>query len=257
MSGPEVQASARSLLAIGVATGILAGLLGVGGGIIIVPALAALGYGRHQANAISLATILFVAVAGLIGFALSDALDVPVGLALGVGGLAGATFGAHWAHRLSPITLARFFGVLLIVAGIRLLVAGGTPVGDAMVTGLFGVAVAVVIGAVAGVVSGLAGIGGGVIMVPAMVFLLGLGQHVAEGTSLLAILFTAAAGTRVNVSHHYIEWRAVWLLTVTGVIFAPAAALFAQTLHADTLARLFGIWVLATAARTLWKSRGD
>lgn len=92
-------------------------------------------------------------------------------------------------------------------------------------------------------------------MTPAMLFLLGLGQHAAEGTSLLAILFTAAAGTRVNTRHRYIEWRAVWFLSLTGVVFAPAAALFTQRIPADALARIFALWILATAIRTLWKAR--
>lgn len=89
------------------------------------------------------------------------------------------------------------------------------------------IAAEVLIGAAAGIASGLAGIGGGTVLVPAMVFLLGMDQHTAEGTSLLAILFTAAAATRVNVANRFVDWRAMWILGILGAATAPLAAVFA------------------------------
>lgn len=245
------------LLLLGVATGALSGLLGIGGGIVMVPALVAMGETRHRANANSLATIFLVALAGAIGFAVSDAIDVPVGVALGVGGLVGATLGARWAHRLSGETLARFFGILLLVVGVRMLFGDAAAEGSAGVGLPWSLLIAVAVGVASGILSGMAGVGGGIIMVPAMVFLLGMTQHVAEGTSLLAILFTAAAGTRVNRSNGYVEWRVVLTLAATGVVMAPLAALFAQEIPADVLSRLFAVWLLAIGVRTLWSSRSS
>jgi uncharacterized membrane protein YfcA len=69
------------------------------------------------------------------------------------------------------------------------------------------------------------------------------------------MLFTAAAGTRVNVTNHHVDWRAMWILGVAGAIIAPLSAVAAQQIPADTLGRLFGIFVIVNAARTLWKSR--
>jgi len=221
----------------------------------MVPALAALGFTRHKSNAISLATILLVAASGVIGFAVAGAIDVAYGLAVGAGGLVGATFGARWMNAMSATTLARIFGTFLVVIGARLLIGGGIATGPPLVEEPVAYLVGVLIGAAAGVASGLAGIGGGVVMVPAMVFFLGLSQHSAEGTSLMAILFTAAAATKVNIAHSLVEWRVVWLLAMGGAITAPLAALAAQRIPADTLARIFGLWVLATAIGTLWKAR--
>jgi uncharacterized membrane protein YfcA len=243
------------LLVLGVVTGIQAGLLGIGGGVVMVPVLVTLGFSRHVSNAISLATILLVALAGLAGFAVSGAVDFPVGLVMGAGGVIGATIGARWANRLSGVTLARIFGVLLIGVGLRML-WGGEASGSVAMSLPWSLLVAVAIGVAVGVLSGLTGVGGGVVMVPAMVFLLGLGQHVAEGTSLLAILFTAAAGTRVNLGNRLVQWRPVFLLALTGVVAAPVAALYAQRIPADTLTRIFAVWLLLVAVRTLWKSWG-
>jgi uncharacterized protein len=251
------RASGWWLLLIGVATGVLAGLFGVGGGIIMVPAMAALGFTRHRATATSLAAILIVAVTGSIAFAAAGDVDVPTAIALGVGGLVGSTMGAHWMNRLSGVTLARVFGVVLMVAGVRMVLGGG--VGEQMIelNPLVTIGIELVIGVVSGVVSGLAGIGGGIIMIPPMVLLLGIDQHVAEGTSLLAILFTSAAGTRVNMKHRHVDWRAVVILGSTGAILAPIAAVAAQRIPADTLGQLFGSFVIINAVRTLWNSRGE
>lgn len=248
-------ASNVKLLGVGVATGSLSGLLGIGGGVVMVPALSALGFSRHRANAISLATIFLVALSGSVGFALAGSIDIPIGLSLGIGGLFGGTVGARLAHRMSGRALARIFGILLLAVGARMIVGGAPAAG---VTGpdlVWGIAIAAGVGIGAGVLSGLAGVGGGVVMVPAMVFLLGLGQHVAEGTSLLAILFTAAAGTRVNHGNEYVDWRAVGLLALTGVIAAPGAALLAHQIPAESLTRIFGVWLILTGARTIWKAR--
>lgn len=242
------------LLSIGIATGALSGLLGVGGGIIMVPALAALGFTRHRSTATSLAAIFVIAVAGAIAFGVAGDLDVPTAIVLGVGGLVGSTIGAHWMNRLSGVTLARVFGVVLLAAGVRMVLGGGAGEQVIEPNQLVAIGLELLIGVVTGVVSGLAGIGGGIIMIPAMVLLLGIDQHMAEGTSLLAILFTAAAGTRVNMKHRHVDWRAVVILGSTGAILAPIAALAAQRIEADTLGQLFGGFVIITSVLTLWKS---
>ena len=88
-----------------------------------------------------------------------------------------------------------------------------------------------------------------------MVLFLGIDQHTAEGTSLVAMLFTAGAGTRVNVTNRHVDWRAMSILGVAGAIIAPLSAVVAQQIPAETLGRIFGVFVIANAVRTLWKSR--
>jgi hypothetical protein len=249
------RAATGVLIGIGVATGVLAGLLGVGGGIIMVPALVAVGFNRHRATASSLAAILLIAVAGAVAFGVAGDVDIPTGVFLGLGGLLGSTVGAHWMNRLSGRSLARIFGVVLLVAGIRMTIGGGVAEGGFEPAPIISFGLELLIGALTGILSGLAGIGGGIVMIPAMVLLLGIDQHTAEGTSLVAMLFTAAAGTRVNVTNHHVDWRAMWILGVAGAIIAPLSAVAAQQIPAGTLGRLFGIFVIVNAARTLWKSR--
>lgn len=112
----------------------------------------------------------------------------------------------------------------------------------------------IVIGVVAGLASGLAGIGGGVVMVPAMVFLLGFDQHIAQGTSLLAIVFTSISATVVNRRNEHVDVRNALLIGGIGAAVAFGAARFANTLDADLLRRLFGGLILLSGIRMLYQT---
>lgn len=90
-------------------------------------------------------------------------------------------------------------------------------------------------------------------MVPAMAFLLGMDQHLVEGTSLMAILFTAVAGTRVNLRNRRVDLRQATLIGVGGVISALVGVRFALGLSAETLTRVFGVFVALVGLRMIVK----
>jgi len=240
---------------IGVATGALSGLLGVGGGIVMVPALVACGFNRRRASGTSLAAILLVALAGAIAFAVAGDLDWQVGVTLGIGGLLGSTLGAHLLNRLRGNTLALIFGIVLLFTGLRMVLAVEPVASGRVIDPLLRIVIGILVGMVAGLASGLAGVGGGVVMIPAMVFFLGLDQHTAEGTSLLAILFTAVAATRINARNRHIDWRAMAGLGLVGAAVAPLATLLAQSISGLTLSRVFGVLLLLMATQTIVRSR--
>ncbi|MPZ53603.1 MAG: TSUP family transporter [Acidimicrobiia bacterium] len=248
-----------SLLLVGLVAGLLSGALGVGGGIVMVPLMVGvLHFDQHRAHATSLAAIVLIALAGAIRFAVGGEVDVTVGIAIGLGGVVGSTLGAHLMHRLSPDALKGVFGTLMILVGIRMVI-GGTPNFDPVTGTVAVILVAVGVGLIAGVASGVAGIGGGVIMVPAMVFLLGLGQHAAEGTSLLAILFTAVAGTRVNVRNQRVDLKQSTVIGLGGIVSAVGGASIALLIDASSLTRVFGAFVGVVGVRMivrLVRSRG-
>lgn len=121
---------------------------------------------------------------------------------------------------------------------------------EVLVDALVGIA----IGVLAGLASGLAGIGGGVVMVPAMVFLMGFEQHIAQGTALLAIVFTSISGTVVNRRNEHVDVRNALLIGGIGAIVAFGAARFANTVDADLLRQLFGGLILFSGARMLYQT---
>jgi uncharacterized membrane protein YfcA len=116
------------------------------------------------------------------------------------------------------------------------------------------VALAVVLGLAAGVLAGLFGVGGGILFVPTLLAL-GLGQHDAEATSLLAILPTAAAGIWRQQRYGNLRLRPAIVIGTTSIAGVLAGAAIATSLPEDVLRRLFGILVLAVAAQLAWRSR--
>ena len=115
----------RAALAIliGVGAGFASGLLGVGGGIIMVPALAGLlAMDQHGAHGTSLAAIVPIAAVGAATFASSGDIDVPVALLLAAGALVGAQLGARIMMRASESLLRAMFGVVMIVSAIAMLI---------------------------------------------------------------------------------------------------------------------------------------
>jgi uncharacterized membrane protein YfcA len=109
-------------IGIGLAAGVLAGLFGIGGGIIIVPVLVFLGLAQRQATGTSLAALLMpVGILGVIEYARRHEIRVGYAVGIALGLTAGAFFGARVAGNLSNATLQRLFGVLLLVTSVRFL----------------------------------------------------------------------------------------------------------------------------------------
>jgi uncharacterized membrane protein YfcA len=110
------------LIVVGAGAGVLAGLLGVGGGILLVPFLVlALGMTQHEAEATSLLVILPTAIAASIALRLRRVGDLPVALGLGAVGAFGAAAGALLALALPGSVLRVLFSVLLALVGLRLI----------------------------------------------------------------------------------------------------------------------------------------
>jgi len=117
------------------------------------------------------------------------------------------------------------------------------------------IAVALALGLIAGVLAGLFGVGGGILFVPTLIIVFGLGQVEAQATSLLAILPTVAAGTWRQHSYGNVRWRAAAVIGVTAVVGVELGVLTATSLPEETLRRLFGVLVLAVAAQLAWRAR--
>ena len=125
-SAPQVSQprmySKPALIAVGATTGLISGLLGIGGGTVAVFGLVVLmHWAQHDAHATALAAIPPLAAVGAIVFALSGHVEVRAGLLLIAGGFVGAALGARIMARLPEVLLHRAFGLLMLAVGIRLL----------------------------------------------------------------------------------------------------------------------------------------
>lgn len=107
------------------------------------------------------------------------------------------------------------------------------------------------VGVAAGFLAGLLGVGGGIVMVPAMVLLFGFDQHVAQGTSLLVILPAALTGSYTHHRNGRLVLRDASLLATGGIIGAVIGSVFALSLEDVLLRRLFAGFLLLSALRIL------
>lgn len=237
--------------AIGLGAGGLAGLFGIGGGILVVPALVlAAGAGQHRAHGTSLAATAPLALAGLAGFVVDQQVDWAVAGLLLTGSAAGAVVGTALLRRAPEARLRAAFAVLLVVAAGRMLLAAPDAVGRDELTLALAVGIAAT-GFLAGVAAGLFGIGGGIVMVPAQVLLFGIPAALAKGTSLAVIVPTAVVGTARNLRHGLVDLRDAGMVGVAGALASYAAARLAVRLDPRVSGMLFAALLVVAAVRLL------
>jgi uncharacterized membrane protein YfcA len=114
---------------------------------------------------------------------------------------------------------------------------------------------AAAVGSLAGVLAGMFGVGGGILFVPALVAL-GLEQHQATGTSLLAILPAVAAGTWRNAQSGTVAWRSAAVIGLAAAASAQGGVLVSVALPADVLRKLFAFLLFAIAVQIVLRARG-
>jgi uncharacterized protein len=114
--------------------------------------------------------------------------------------------------------------------------------------------IALVIGFAAGVLAGLFGVGGGILFVPVLTLVLGLEQHEAQATSLLAIIPTVAVGAWRQQRYGNVRWRPSLVLGAAGIMGVVAGGFLAESLPGDVLRRLFASLLLVTAAQLGWRA---
>ena len=117
------------------------------------------------------------------------------------------------------------------------------------------VVIAIAIGLAAGVLAGLFGVGGGILFVPALTIVLGLEQHHAQGTSLLAILPTVAVGAWRQHRYKNVRWQPAVVLGLSGIAGIVAGGFLAESLPGSVLRRLFGALLVLTAVQLAWRAR--
>lgn len=218
----------------------------MGGGVIAVPLMNQfLKLNQHVATATSLVMVIFTAIAGTITYALHGSVDWLAGLLLAPTAMSLARFGAKYAHSLPEWKLKRAFGWYLIAVSALLLVKPLIPHVEGRPEGLLYVLPLVLAGGLAGFMSGMLGVGGGTVMVPIMVLLAGMEQHLAQGSSLLAMIPSAAVGS-------YTHYRLGNL--AKAVVPGLVVGVLVGTFLGGNIANLLPEWGLRTifAAVLIW-----
>lgn len=221
---------------------------------------------QHRANGTSLAAILPIALVAAATYYFGSSTpqtDLSVAVFLAAGSAIGALVGALAARRVSDRILKVIVAILLVGVGVKEVYDAITAAPQLLSTSVrsFGPADYALIaagGLVIGVVSGLAGVGGGILIVPFLALGFGLGQRVAQGTSLIAILPTAAIGALTYHRSDNVDLRAAAWMAGAGVPAALVGSALALWLPQRALGGLFGVFLLFAATR-IWprRSRSD
>lgn len=219
-----------TLVAIGLGIGALSGLLGVGGGIVLVPILVSLcGYNQRLAAGTSVLAILPAAIVGGSGYALMGNIDWWATLALAVGMIVGAQIGSYLLARLPLAVLRWIFLAFLAVTMVSLWLV--IPSRDAQIEDSIATLLLLVLtGLVTGMVSGVLGVGGGVIIVPILIMWFGASDLVAKGTSLLMMIPGSISATIGNVMRRNVDLRAALAIGLSAGVMAPLGSWLATLL---------------------------
>lgn len=182
-------------LLIGLVAGLFGGLVGLGGGVVMIPLMVGLlKLRQHEAHGTSLVAVAFTGVMGALTYALQGSVDLGASLLLAATAIFTSRLGATYAQSLPEKSLRRAFGWFLILVSGLLLLKPYLPSLGLLTAGWGRVLALLFAGGLTGFLSGMMGVGGGTIMVPAMVLLLGMDQHTAQGSSLLAMAPAGAVG---------------------------------------------------------------
>jgi hypothetical protein len=277
----EVSVNIFILLGLGGIVGFLSGMFGVGGGFLITPLLFFIGIPPAIAVATGANQVVASSVSGVLAHLRRRTVDFRMGLVLLAGGLVGSTLGIGVFVRLSAsgqvdlliqlsyVLFLGLIGALMLQESLRALRRTTRPGAKPRrshehllvhrlplkmkfrTSGLYiSVIPPIVVGALVGFLAAIMGVGGGFIMVPAMIYLLGMPTKVVVGTSLFQIIFITGFTTVMHATTSFsVDMALALLLIIGGVIGAQIGAQVGLKLKAEQLRILLALLVLAVAAK--------
>lgn len=277
----EVSVNALALLGLGGLVGVLSGMFGVGGGFLITPLLMFIGIPPGVAVATGANQVVASSVSGVLAHLKRRTVDFRMGLVLLAGGMVGSGAGI-WVFgvlrrmgqvellvQLSYVVFLGLIGAMMLQESLRALrrvSRPGAPPRRAhqhylvhrlplklkfRVSGLYiSVIPPMVVGAAVGFLAAIMGVGGGFIMVPAMIYLLGMPTKVVVGTSLFQIIFVTAFTTLMHaVTAYSVDILLAVMLILGGVIGAQIGTQIGLKLKAEKLRLFLALLVLAVAIK--------
>lgn len=213
------------------------------------------GYEAKPAIAMSLAIVGIVSLVGVAGHWRAGRVRVRTGLAFGAVAMAGAYGGAHLAVFLSGTAQLVLLALVMIVAATLMFRNAGRRGEPGRPVRERGLPLAIAAGLGVGVLTGLLGIGGGFLIVPALVLLLAVPMKEAVGTSLLVIALNAAAGFAGHVGRVEIEWAFLAAFTGVAVAGIVVGTRLVQHVPAEALRRGFAVFLMVVGVFILYQNR--
>lgn len=246
--------------------GVVAALIGIGGGSLNVPALVLLfAFASQKAVGTSSSVIVATSLSAAAAYAWQRRIDYRVGLALAAGTVPGSVLGAYATSFISTQILRVLFGLFMMAVSLRMVLSRKSPSGTSEAQGgwvrslidsrgvRFEYHAAILPGIAfsffAGTASGLLGIGGGSLMVPVMTLLVGIPMHIAVATSSFMIIFTSSSAAVTQVIQGNVHFQYAAVLGVGSVIGAQVGARLARRIMPVRLRKVFGAFLFLIGLR--------
>lgn len=236
------------LLVVGLGAGTLGSMLGVGGGIIMVPALTFLNVPPTQAASTSLIAVMATSISSTIEYSRQKRINYGLGLQMAACAIPGGVLGAVLSEYLLQDTFKLYFGIFLILTGLYILYRNSVLKDRqvkrrslALQAGVFAASFG------AGIISSLFGVGGGIIFVPAMLLVLGLTMYRAAPTSQFTLMMTAIAGVFTHSALGHPDYLQAIVLSIGAFVGAQIGARLSRITKDVLLQRLLAA-VLMTVA---------
>ena len=240
----------------GLLAGFFGGLLGIGGGVVMIPMMVGiLKTSQRQAHGTSLAALVFIGLAGSISYGLKGSIDLPASILLASTATITAYAGARYSNSLPEWKLKRFFGFFLIFVAATLILKPYITETVFVLSGTAKVLVLLLVGLITGVLAGIMGVGGGSVMIPAAVIFLGFDQHTAQGSSLLTMVPMGIMGAWTHYRLGNVKMNILGSLIAGVFAGAYLGSSTAHLLDEALLRFIFGIVLLWTGIRSIRKSQ--
>ncbi len=240
-----------------IAIGVSLGLLGSGGSILTVPVLVYL-VGQDEKVAIAGSLFIFgsIALAGSLQFVRAGFINWRSVATFGLPGMAGTYIGAALAAYVSGLMQLTLFAVVMLLASYLMLRPIKLTEGEHVPRALWKIAGD---GLIVGIITGLVGVGGGFLIVPALVLLGGLSMHHAVATSLVVIALKSYSGFYkyldvLGDQDLSLDWPVLGLITVLGIAGSVVGSRLARKVHQDRLKRWFGYFLIVMGIYILARS---
>ncbi|MEX2571090.1 MAG: sulfite exporter TauE/SafE family protein [Gemmatimonadota bacterium] len=249
-------------IGLGALIGLSLGLLGGGGSILTVPIFVyVLGFGAKEAIAMSLAVVGVTSLAGAAGHWRAGNVNVRVAVIFGVVAMAGTYGGARLAVYFSGGAQLVLFALVMLAAAYFMFRPAPLPVvatqqGEPATVKDMPLALIVVEGMAVGVLTGLVGVGGGFLIVPALVVLGKVPMKQAVGTSLLVIAMKSAAGFVGYLGQVELEWSFMAVFTAVAIAGIMAGTSLVRWVPQHALQRAFAIFLVVMGGLILYQNRG-
>ena len=262
---------------VGIVSGIVGALVGLGGGVILVPALLFLGTGfaffpelsPQEIVGLSVIMMIFTGLSSTLAYMKVGTVDYKSGIIFFAGSAPGTVIGAFVNKNLDLPSFHLYFGILLVLLSLLLLIRGhlkevhwfvdngrqttftdkqqkqyvyGYPIWFALLLTFF-----------VGFASGLFGIGGGSIIVPAMILLFLFPPHVAIGTSMFMVFLSAIINSITHISLGHVPWIYTAAIVPGAYIGAKIGAWLNKYLNSETLVIILRLVLLVLGLRSIYE----